>query len=240
MARLTRLHPSLTQSQPDSLPKPIRIFNMGMGGGELPRFQLKHCTTCQVESAEIDPAISKIATEHFQVTHPRHKILDGDGFQILKHTSTKYNVIWLDAVSPKEGPRVYIKSQDLQILQNHLEPNGLIIANLGVAKTPTLLKDAERGYKQRYSHGIRVKIPVEDFSRILGTFQAFVSKNQTTPEHTLTPGYVIAVGNAPSLNCARFLADFTAWQKRKQITVQWDRVNNTAQVNPPEDFCQEL
>jgi predicted membrane-bound spermidine synthase len=225
MALITALHP-----------QPSRIFNLGLGGGELPRFELSQCAHCSVESVEIDPAVIDIATRYFNVANTRHKITGGEGFSNLQSRSEKFDVIWLDAVLPTEGPRAYMKSEQLETLRTHLRDNGTIIANMGETRAFSVFSQSEKGYKRGYAHGIRVKVPAENFTETLSTLQNFVSQKVGKPVRPLFPSYLVAVGNSQNLNCREFWSQYQRWSKKNLIHLKWD-LSDTAKLS---DFCQDL
>jgi predicted membrane-bound spermidine synthase len=148
LALLTRLHP-----QPDA------VYNLGLGGGALARFHLHEYEKSHVDSAEIDPSVVTVDKKYFDITNPRHKIFEGEGFDILQQQTTKYDVIWVDDILSKKGPKAFIPASQLKTLQDRLNPNGIIVANLGGAQSSTYFSEVEQGYHRGYSHAIRIKSP---------------------------------------------------------------------------------
>jgi predicted O-methyltransferase YrrM len=226
MAILASLHPEARQ-----------IFNIGLGGGELPRFKLSTCADCQVDSVEIDPKVIELARKYFYINHPKHRVLEGEGFDTLKRQSGRYDLIWVDATLPKEGPRAYMKAEYLNVLQKSLSEKGVIIAHLGSAKAEEQLAEVESGYRRKYSNGIRIKAPVQDAAQAIRALGSLISSEpQPSMPLSQSSSYVIAVGNQPSLNCRQFWSTYRAWLGKKTANVKWD----TAEPAETSELCQEL
>jgi predicted O-methyltransferase YrrM len=210
MALLTGLHPA-----------PEHVFNMGLGGGALPRFHLGRYPKSEVVSVEIDPAVIDLAKQYFYVTDNRHRIVEGDGFEILKLQPGKFDVVWVDTITPKEGPKAYIPAKYLNVLKDHLSDGGIIVANLGEWRNPESFSGVERSYRQGYEHGIRVKSPLplrdEEPGTVLSLVQA--SAGETVPE--LQPSYFVAVGNTASLSCANFMSLYKKWRATRTLAIEW-------------------
>ena len=230
MALMTGIHPK----------KDLNIFNLGLGGGNLPRFQLNTCKKCRIQSVEIDPTVIQIAKKYFNVTDPRHTILDGEGFRTLSARSEKFDVVWIDAALPKEGPRAYMKAEDLHSLRDHISPAGIIVTHLGSPRSENSFKEVENGFKRYYSHGIRIRIPAQDVTGTLAGLQPTVtSKNlegHSLPAGHSLPDHLIAVGNSPTLSCKRFWAFYRQWRHKGYGLQKWE-THSQAKLA---EHCEEL
>jgi spermidine synthase len=231
MALLTGLHPD-----------PESIYNLGLGGGELIRFHLHQYGRSHIDSAEIDPHVVVIAKKFFDVSNDRHRILEGEGFDLLKRQPSKYDVIWVDDVISKEGPKAFVKAEYLDALHDRLSDKGVLVANLGEAPEPKYFSEVERDYRRGYAHGIRIKSPIPQYAAILHAMEsvAFPSSpsswnSSETP--TRLPSFLIAVGNPPTLNCAHFWELYRKWTDQKLISIRWDSKQSIAQPNL---LCQDL
>jgi SAM-dependent methyltransferase len=222
MALMTALHPH-----------PDHVFNMGLGGGALPRFHLGRYPKSEVVTAEIDAAVIDLAKEFFYVSDARHRIVEGDGFDTLKMQPGKFDVVWVDTITPKEGPKAYIQARYLNVLRDHLGENGLIVANLGESKNTESFAGVERSYRQGYAHGIRVKSPLlltdETPERIL----ALLKENSGVRAPELEPSFFVAVGNQEGLNCASFWKRYHEWKAAKSLEISWG-------TDKAEGVCQDL
>jgi hypothetical protein len=210
MALLTALHP-----------RPEQVFNMGLGGGALSRFHLGKYPKSQVVSAEIDPAVIDLANQYFYVSDARHRIVVGDGFDALKAQSAQYDVVWVDTITPKEGPKAYVQARNLNVLREHLKADGLIVANLGESKTTESFSGVERSYHQGYAHGIRVRSPLPLHDETPAAILTLVTAGTGESVPELLPSYFVAVGNQASLNCAEFWKLYRKWKSAKAIQLDW-------------------
>jgi len=224
MAILTALHPH-----------PDNVYNLGLGGGALTRFHLHEYDKSRVDSAEIDPSVVALDMKYFDVTNPRHRIFEGEGFEILQRQTAKYNVIWVDDILSKKGPKAFVPASQLKTLHDRLLDDGMIVANLGGAKNSTYFSEVEQGFHRGYSHAIRIKSPVFKIGASLNILSeaAFPGKSQNIP--AMLPTYLLAVGNQNNLTCARFWDLYHKWIDEKKISVDWDQTNlNTGEL------CQDL
>lgn len=227
MALLTALHPH-----------PDQVFNMGLGGGALPRFHLGRYPKSEVVTAEIDASVISLAKEFFFVTDARHKIIEGDGFDTLKIQPGKFDVVWVDTITPKEGPKAYIQAKYLNVLRDHLGENGLIVANLGESKSPESFAGVERGYRQGYAHGIRIKSPMPLADETPDRVLSLVKTDASESVPALQPSFFVAVGNQDGLNCASFWTLFGKWKAAKSLDISWGSAD--ADDGKAPGVCQDL
>jgi hypothetical protein len=189
-------------------------------------------------TAEIDAAVIDLAKEFFFVTDARHRIVEGDGFDTLKIQPGKFDVVWVDTITPKEGPKAYIQAQYLNVLRDHLAENGLIVANLGESKNPETFEGVERGYRQGYAHGIRIKSPLplpdETPDRVLSLVKT--ESGESVP--ALQPSFFVAVGNGEGITCASFWALFKKWKATKSVDIGWG--SREADEGKVAGVCQDL
>lgn len=209
-------------------PQPLEAYNMGLGGGALPHFHLAQYPAAHVDSAEIDTAIIQLAKKYFFVTEDRHAILEGDAYATLARGTKKYDVIWMDEFTPKEGPKATVPAQYLQILRDHLKPDGILIVHLGMAKNPKTFEQTIRDYRENFVTGIHVRGPSAgvgsqtgyDFTPALKATAIALDQHDHDEAQAL-PEQVIAVSNSKSLSCARFWEVQKKWAKEKRIDLQW-------------------
>ncbi len=209
-------------------PKKNSIYNLGLGGGGLVRYFLDKDATVQISSAEIDSTIAQISENYFNVKNKNHKILIGDGYQVLKGMHQKFDIIWVDAETPKMGPSVYVKASDLTELKEHLEDTGVIVAYLGEAKSEGQVSLLEKGYKSTFSHGIRIKSNAVYQNSLITE----MAHSMQIPKMALIKDsiYFVAVGNQPTLNCKDFDKKFKIYSKNKAAFLKKSN----------DDICQEI
>ncbi|MEM7412423.1 MAG: fused MFS/spermidine synthase [Myxococcota bacterium] len=175
---------------------PRRVFNIGLGGGVLPRFHLHRYPESQVQSVEIDPVVITFAEQFFGVVDPRHAILEGDGAAALRRSEGGYDIIVVDAYSDTDGvPGVFRKQPFVDALPRKLADEGIVVANLW-ARDPSAFERLVSSYKRKFSRGVRVTIPE--------------AKN-----------HIVAVGGSSNLTCAAFEAALDAWIAEGSADVAW-------------------
>ena len=217
--------------------KPSEVLDMGLGGGVLPRFHLSRYPRSKVDSIEIDPAVIEIARKYFSVENPRHQVLEGDGLEVTERQNQKYDVIWVDELTPKAGPNAVVQTRFLTALETHLTPDGIVVANLGPAPKWDQYRDVIDGYKRSYRFGVRVTGPnrsIEAFREATGLVQTHSHSNGL---HDSDPNHFIAVGNNPALTCKKFWQTYSKWVSEKLAAGNlWP----ASSAYTPEGFCADL
>ena len=176
---------------------PDQVFNIGLGGGVLPRFHLSKYKNAKVDSVELDPKVVSLAKQYFDVEHENHSIIAGDGAVVLKQSNKRYDVIWVDAATPNSGvPKVFKTVEFKHTLRSHLTPAGIVIANVWERSTEEMNRLVSN-YKRGFLRGIRVKVP-------------------------LVINEIIAVGNNATLTCDNFWDQYSNWYKLKTFPLKWE------------------
>lgn len=144
---------------------------VGLGGGAMVRFLNHFFPQVRVDAVEIDPVIVSIARQYFGTgVGPATRIFTEDGFEYLRRTSERYDVIYLDAfLKPSEqtdatGVPLRLKTVAfLRGLHQQLRPGGLVVFNLNYSnETP---EDIEN---------IRAAFPSVDVFRVPGSANVVV------------------------------------------------------------------
>ena len=189
-ARVMSLITSLSES-------PDQVFNIGLGGGVLPRFHLSKYPNAKVDTVELDPKVVSLAKEYFEVEHENHSIITGDGVAVLQQSSKKYDVIWVDAAIPYLGvPKAFKTEEFNQTLRSHLAPKGIVVANLWERSSEKMNRVAST-YKVGFLQGIRVNVP-------------------------LAINEIIAVSNHATLTCDNFWDQYFNWYDSESFPLKWD------------------
>ena len=175
---------------------PDQVFNIGLGGGVLPRFHFSQYPNAKVDSVELDPKVVSLAKQYFDVEHENHTIITGDGAVVLQQSSKKYDVIWVDAGTPYIGvPKVFKTEAFQKTLASHLEKDGIVIANLWERSSEKMNRLVST-YKSGFLHGIRVKVP-------------------------LAINEIIAVSNHATLTCNSFWNKYFSWYHSETFPLKW-------------------
>jgi spermidine synthase len=187
MSLVTALHPA-----------PETAFNLGLGGGVLPRFHLSRYPHSVVVSAEIDPEVLKIARRDFKVEAPRHIIVEGDGVAVLAKEARRFDVIWIDAFDLVEGvPRTLVGEAFLDQAKAKLASGGILMINLWLPDRAAVDAAVKR-YRSRFRHGLAVQIP-------------------------RAPNQILAVSDSDRLRCDRLMERLAEWRNAGRVTLELDR-----------------
>lgn len=105
---------------------------VGLGGGVLCRWFLRHFNGMQVDVVEPNRNVIEIARKYFALDK-RIFVFECDGrSHVAKHTG-KYDIIVLDAFDDTYIPADMLSIEFLQLVQKRLRPRGMFIANLWVS-----------------------------------------------------------------------------------------------------------
>lgn len=115
-----------------------RVLIVGLGGGSMVRFLQHYRPELQVDVVEIDPVIVRLADEYFDTRSGGNvTIITVDGFEYLKDTEQRYDVIYFDAfLKPSETtdatgvPRKLKTIAFYHQVQSRLERDGVVVFNL--------------------------------------------------------------------------------------------------------------
>ncbi len=129
--RLVNEYTRLMMSGLMFVPRPQRVLMIGLGGGIVTRVMSHYYPQCSFDNVELDPVVVEAARRffHFQ-TGPRMRVHVRDGRMFLRRSRDRYDMIILDAYRGGYIP-FHLKTQEfLEIVAEHLTPNGIVIANL--------------------------------------------------------------------------------------------------------------
>jgi spermidine synthase len=110
---------------------PKRILIVGLGGASMQRYLYRLLPEAKIETAELDPAICKIAGSHFFLNEDARQIVHlGDGRKFIENSKNKYDIIFLDAFSATSIPYLLSTQEFLKAVKDHLAPGGIACSNL--------------------------------------------------------------------------------------------------------------
>lgn len=136
-----------------------RALIIGLGGGILCRFLIRHFPNLAIEVVEPSERVVDIARRHFELDHRVHvNLKDGRGFMSGK-TGT-FDVIILDAFDKTYIPADMMTVEFLHAVKARLRPEGIVVANTWV------LKDVTKHENATYA---AVFDPIWDFRKLPNT-----------------------------------------------------------------------
>lgn len=140
--RLVAEYARLMMSSLVFVPRPRRVLMIGLGGGIITRVMAHHYPDCTFDNVELDPVVVEAAERFFFFRPgPRMNSHVRDGRVFLRRSRERYDIIILDAYRGGYIP-FHLKTREfLELVENHLTPNGVVVGNLHHG---TRLYDADR------------------------------------------------------------------------------------------------
>lgn len=114
-------------------PSPRRILLVGLGGGTLVDVLRRVLPDAQIDVAEIDPAVVRVATQFFGfVAGPPVHVNEDDGRVFVKRAiraQKQYDLVMLDAFDHEYIPEHLLTREFLEEVKHLLAPGGVLAAN---------------------------------------------------------------------------------------------------------------
>jgi len=114
-------------------PAPKSILMVGLGGGTLVGVLERTLPEAQIDIAEIDPAVVRVATKYFGLrVGPRVRVHEEDGRVHVKRAlraGRKYDLVLLDAFDHEYIPEHLLTQEFLREVKGLLAPGGVLAAN---------------------------------------------------------------------------------------------------------------
>jgi spermidine synthase / saccharopine dehydrogenase (NADP+, L-glutamate-forming) len=116
-----------------SHPDPKRVLVIGGGDGGVLREVVKHDSVVEAVLCDIDEAVPRVSKKYLPkmatgLTHPKSKVIIGDGFAFLKNAENKaaFDVIITDSSDPVGPAQALFEKPYFQLLKEALKPGGHI------------------------------------------------------------------------------------------------------------------
>ena len=131
-------------------PNPESILVIGGGDGGSSEELLKHPSVKRIVMAELDPVVIDVSKKWLRSIHkdafddPRLEVIVGDGFEFVKSTTERFDMIVLDLTDP-DTPAFHLYSEQFfKMCQRILRPGGMLTLHLGspVYQAETVRKNA--------------------------------------------------------------------------------------------------
>ncbi|MCK6429432.1 MAG: polyamine aminopropyltransferase [Burkholderiaceae bacterium] len=150
-------------------PNPQSVLVIGGGDGGSSEEIFKHPSVKRIVMAELDPVVIDISKRYLREIHkgvfddPRLEVKIGDGFEYVKNTNERFDLIVLDLTDP-DTPAFHLYSEEFfRMCQRILNPSGLLTLHLGspVFQAATVKKNAANLRKVfRHVHPMALYIPL--------------------------------------------------------------------------------
>jgi len=130
-------HECMTHPAALAHPNPESVLVIGGGDGGSSEELFKHPGVKRIVMAELDPVVVDIAKKWLGAIHknvfddPRLEVKIGDGFEYVKSTNERFDVIVLDLTDP-DTPAFHLYSEEFfRMCQRILKPGGMLTLHLG-------------------------------------------------------------------------------------------------------------
>ncbi len=112
---------------------PKRLLVVGLGGGTLPTALREVLPDAEIDTVEIDPAVTRVARQYFGFKDdPKMKVFEVDGRVFVKRAireGRKYDAILLDAFDHEYIPEHLLTREFLEEVKSLLSPGGVLVGN---------------------------------------------------------------------------------------------------------------
>lgn len=145
-------------------PQPERVLLIGGGGYAYPKHFIASQPHGIMDVVEIDPAITRIARNHFYLDElieklrteetGRLNLFTADGLEFLHTTSNSYNAIINDSFSGDVPTEALMSHEALQLIKSKLVPGGLLMLNVicDAEVDPAPLNEVREVLQQEFEH----------------------------------------------------------------------------------------
>ena len=130
-------HECMTHPAALAHPNPESVLVIGGGDGGSSEELFKHPSVRHIVMAELDPVVIEISRKYLGSIHrgalddPRLEIRIGDGFEYVRSTNERFDMIVLDLTDP-DTPAFHLYSEEFfRMCQRVLKPGGMLTLHLG-------------------------------------------------------------------------------------------------------------
>lgn len=114
-------------------PKPQTIAMIGLGGGSIAKFCVRHLPDTIFRAVENNPFIIDLR-DHFRIPSdgPSFSVIHDDGAQFVRNPPKQFDVLLVDGYSGDEVPQSLSSQRFYDDCYQALMPGGLLVVNLNV------------------------------------------------------------------------------------------------------------
>jgi spermidine synthase len=124
--------------------QPETVENMaiiGLAAGTVARQATYVYDGISIDGYEIDPKIIEVGQEYFDMNMPNLNAIAQDGRVGLARSQEKYDIIAVDAYRPPYIPAHLTTQEFFLMAKDHLQPDGVLVVNVGRSPTDRKLVD---------------------------------------------------------------------------------------------------
>ena len=110
---------------------PRRVAILGNAAGTTSRAYEEFFPDTRVDGVEIDPELSDIGREYFDMNNPRLHLYHEDARPFLRRTDARYDVISVDAYRQPYIPFYLTTKEFFESVRQRLRPGGVLVVNAG-------------------------------------------------------------------------------------------------------------
>lgn len=117
---------------PPLLGRPVRsVAALGNAGGTTARAFGVYYPQARIDGVEIDPAVTRAARRWLGLgDNPRLHVVTADARPFLRRTSTRYDLILIDAYRPPYVPFYLATEEFFRLVRDRLAPGGIVALNV--------------------------------------------------------------------------------------------------------------
>ena len=115
---------------------------VGLAAGTIAKQYTEIYGPVAIDGVEIDPDIIRVGREYFDMTEPNLNAIAQDGRYVLGNSTSRYDVIGIDAYRPPYIPPHLSTTEFFQEARDHLTENGVVAINVGRTDVDFSLVDA--------------------------------------------------------------------------------------------------
>jgi spermidine synthase len=155
-------------------PHPRRVLIVGLGGGAMVRFLTHHEPQVHIDAVEIDPAVVRLADEHFGVRSSGNvRVHTADAVAFVESIMDRYDLIFMDAFlrpssdTDTTGVPTRLKALEfLDRLKRALAPGGVVAFNVNEHAT---MADDIAAVAAAFGHAVVYRCPPADNKVVIAT-----------------------------------------------------------------------
>ena len=145
---------------------PRRVAILGNAAGTTSRAYEEFFPDTVVDGVEIDPELSDIGREYFDMNNPRLRLHHEDARPWLRRTDERFDVISVDAYRQPYIPFYLATKEFFELVRDRLTPGGVVIVNAGHPEGQDELEEVLTATMSEVFPGI-LRDPIEDTNTLI-------------------------------------------------------------------------